>query len=113
MTKPSPASGLERRGSLGRRRAAALENVAFRDATVALTDGVILANDADLIVSANPAAFRLLGESDLVGRRFGDLLLVSGAATTQRTDEQLVRRAWLPRDSSWRGGASGLSRSKT
>lgn len=98
MTRPSPASGRERRGSLGRRREDALENVAFQDATVALTDGVILASDTDLIVSANPAAFRLLGESDLVGRRFSDLLLVSGAATTQRTDEQLVRRAWFPRD---------------
>ena len=96
MTTPPASSGHERRGSRGRRREDALENVAFQDAIVALTDGVIVANDADLIVSANPAACRLLGESDLPGRRFSDLLLVSGAATIQRTDEHLVRRASFP-----------------
>jgi signal transduction histidine kinase len=75
-----------------------LDPLALEDAFVALTDGVVVGSLDGTIVSANPAAFRLLGEDQLVGRSFDDLLLVSGAATVQRTAEHVVRRAWFPRE---------------
>jgi len=77
---------------------APLDALALEDAFIALTDGVVVSAADGRIASANPAAFRLLGEDKLVGRAFDDLLLVSGAATVQRTDEPLVRRAWFPRE---------------
>lgn len=98
MSRPSQSSKVERRGAHGRRREDALENVIVQDAFAALTDGVIITDEADLILGANPAAFRLLGGGDLVGRRFNDLLLVRRATTAQRTDERLVRRAWFRQD---------------
>ncbi len=79
-------------------RAAPLEATSLEDAFIALTDGVVVCGADGRIASANPASFRLLGESDLVGREFDDLLLVSGAATVQRTDGHQVRRAWFPRE---------------
>jgi signal transduction histidine kinase len=89
----------ERRRSLGRRNEdRALEALAIQDAFVALTDGIILAGPDGLIVSANPAAFRVLGEEHLVGRPFEDLLLITGAATVQTTEGHHVRRTWFPRE---------------
>lgn len=72
--------------------------VELEDAFIALTDGVVVSGPDGRVVSANPAAFRLLGEDELAGRAFDDLLLVSGAATVQRTDGHVVRRAWFPRE---------------
>jgi len=80
------------------REAPALETLALEDAFIALTDGVVVTSPDGRIHSANPAAFRHLGEDQLVGRFFDDLLLVSGAAVVQRTDSHLVRRAWFPRE---------------
>ncbi|MBI2325029.1 MAG: HAMP domain-containing histidine kinase [Chloroflexi bacterium] len=78
--------------------AAPLDALALEDAFIALTDGVVVSAAEGRIVSANPAAFRLLGEDQLLGRIFDDLLLVSGAAAVQRTDGHVVRRAWFPRE---------------
>ncbi len=75
---------------------APLEALALEDAFIALTDGVVVSAFDGHILSANPAAFRLLGEDQLVGRAFDDLLLVSGAATVRRTEGHIVRRAWFP-----------------
>lgn len=89
----------ERRRSPGRRtQDSAFESLAVQDAFVALTDGIILAGPDGAIVSANPAAFRVLGEESLQGRRFEELLLVTGAATVQDTDGHHVRRTWFPRE---------------
>ena len=94
-----PSHGTERRRTLGRRRDdAPLAQVAFAEAFVALTDGIILSDHDGRIVSANPAAFRILGEDALVGRVFEDLLLVSGATKVQETEGHLIRRAWFPRE---------------
>ena len=76
----------------------ALDPLALEDAFVALTDGVLVSGTDGRIASANPAAFRLLGEDQLAGRSFDDLLLVSGAATVQRIEGHVVRRAWFPRE---------------
>ena len=89
----------ERRRSPGRRASDhAIAPVDVQDAFVALTDGILLADPSGRIVSANPAAFRILGEDRLVGTAFDDLVLVSGAALVQDTDGHRVRRAWFPRD---------------
>jgi signal transduction histidine kinase len=89
----------ERRRSLGRRTDdRALEALAIQDAFVALADGIILAGPDGIILSANPAAFRVLGEEKLAGRRFEELLLVTGAATVQSTDGHDIRRTWFPRE---------------
>ena len=48
----------------------ALDPLALEDAFVALTDGVIVSNAEGRVVSANPAAFRLLGEDQLIGSAF-------------------------------------------
>jgi signal transduction histidine kinase len=89
----------ERRRVTGRRREdAALDQATFAEAFVALTDGIILADQEGLVVSANPAAFMILGEDALIGTVFEDLLLVSGATRIQETDAHLVRRAWFPRE---------------
>jgi signal transduction histidine kinase len=77
---------------------APLDALALEDAFIALTDGVVVTAADGRIASANPAAFRLLGEDQLLGQAFDDLLLVSGAATVQRTDGHVVRRAWFPRE---------------
>ncbi len=88
----------ERRRTTGRRVTDALAPVDVQDAFVALTDGIILTDTGGHIVSANPAAFRVLGEDQLVGRLFDELLLVSGATTVQDQDGHRVRRAWFPRE---------------
>ncbi len=89
----------ERRRSLGRRdEDRAFEALAIQDAFVALTDGIILTGPDGIIVSANPAAFRVLGEETLKGRPFEELLLVTGAATVQDADGHHVRRTWFPRE---------------
>ncbi|MBU6424270.1 MAG: HAMP domain-containing histidine kinase [Chloroflexi bacterium] len=85
----------ERPGAKG---AAGIGAIELDEAFIALTDGVVVCSADDRIASANPAAFRLLGEDELLGRRFGDLLLVSGAAIVQRTEGHVVRRAWFPRE---------------
>ena len=87
----------ERRRS-GRRAADSIANVAFEDAFVALTDGILIADGEGRILSANPAAFRLLGEDKLLRRSFEDLLIVSGAVTVQNPEGQAIRRAWFPRE---------------
>lgn len=87
----------ERRNT-GRRRADATLNVAIEDAFVALTDGILITDAADTIQSANPAAFRLLGEDQLVGRSFASLLLVSGATTIPQPEGHEIQRAWFPRE---------------
>lgn len=89
----------ERRRSLGRRNDdRGLEALALQDAFVALTDGIVLVRPDNIVVSANPAAYRVLGEDRLVGRRFEELLLVTGAATVQDTEGHRVRRTWFPRE---------------
>jgi signal transduction histidine kinase len=40
----------------------------------------------------------VLGEEKLKGRKFEELLLVTGAATVQDTDGHHVRRTWFPRE---------------
>jgi signal transduction histidine kinase len=92
-------SAAERRRVTGRRREdAALDQATFAEAFVALTDGIILTDHEGVVVSANPAAFMILGEDALIGTIFEDLLLVSGATKIQETDGHLVRRAWFPRE---------------
>ena len=88
----------DRRSRAGRRTVDALASVAFEDAFVALTDGILITDQAGVILSANPAAFRVLGEDALMGRRFEELLLVSGATTVQNPDGHAIRRAWFPRE---------------
>ena len=90
-------SDSERRRT-GRRAADSIANVAFEDAFVALTDGILISNGDGKILSANPAAFRILGEDKLLGRSFEDLLIVSGAITVQNPEGQAIRRAWFPRE---------------
>lgn len=75
-----------------------MDALALEDAFIALTDGVVVSDAEGRALSANPAAFRLLGEDQLLGRRFDELLLVSGAARVQETDGHVVRRAWFPRE---------------
>ena len=88
----------DRRHVSGRRAADSIANVAFEDAFVALTDGILISDGEGKVLSANPAAFRLLGEDQLLGRSFEDLLLVSGAVTVQNPEGQAIRRAWFPRE---------------
>lgn len=88
----------ERRRTPGRRREDTAAGGAYAEAFIALTDGVVITDADGVILSANPAAFRLLGERELVGARFDELLYVSGATTVQDTDGHLVRRAWFPRE---------------
>jgi len=90
---------VERRRSPGRRTDdQALERLAVQDAFVALADGILLADPDGYIVSANPAAFRVLGEDVLEGRQFEDLLLVTGATPVQESEGHRVRRTWFPRE---------------
>ncbi len=77
---------------------ARLDPLLLEDAFIALTDGVVVTDPDGRVVSANPAAFRLLGEDQLAGRMFDDLLLISGAVAVQRTPGHSVRRAWFPRE---------------
>lgn len=89
----------ERRQSPGRRASDhAIAPIDVQDAFVALTDGILLTDPDGVIVSANPAAFRVLGEDRLVGKVFDKLVLVSGATRVQDTEGHRVRRAWFPRD---------------
>jgi signal transduction histidine kinase len=98
MTEESSAAAERRRVTGRRREDAALDQATFAEAFVALTDGIILTDPEGVVVSANPAAFMILGEDSLVGNIFEDLLLVSGATRIQDTDGHLVRRAWFPRE---------------
>ncbi|HEY8656382.1 MAG TPA: PAS domain-containing sensor histidine kinase [Candidatus Limnocylindria bacterium] len=86
------------RRSTGRRHGETIATVAFEDAFVALTDGILITDASDTILSANPAAFRLLGEDQLIGRSFGTLLLVSGATTVPQPEGHEIQRAWFPRE---------------
>jgi signal transduction histidine kinase len=86
------------RRRVGRRAADSITGVAFEDAFVALTDGILISDGNGTVLSANPAAFRLLGEDTLLGRAFEDLLLVSGAVTVQNPESHAIRRAWFPRE---------------
>lgn len=88
----------ERRGTVSGRREDDPAGGAYAEAFIALTDGVVITDPNGVILSANPAAFRLLGEDTLVGAPFESLLYVSGAVTVQDTDGHLVRRAWFPRE---------------
>lgn len=89
----------ERRRSRGRRATdRAIAPIDVEDAFVALTDGILLADPDGRIVSANPAAFRILGEDTLVDKSFEDLLLVTGATTVQDVPGHRVRRSWFPRE---------------
>src|SRR2546425_11735732 len=94
-----PLSESERRRVSGRRREdAALDQATFAEAFVALTDGIVLTDGEGHVASANPAAFRVLGEDALIGQIFEELLLVSGATKIQDTEGHLARRAWFPRE---------------
>ncbi len=86
MTDRTPSTG------------APLDELALEEAFIALTDGVVVCGGDGRVVSANPAAFRLLGEDQLSGREFDDLLLVTGAAKVQNMPGHVVRRAWFPRE---------------
>lgn len=89
----------ERRRSTRRRgEDAVAAGGAYAEAFIALTDGVVIADATGTVVSANPAAFRLLDEPELIGHRFDDLLYVSGATTVQSSEAHTVRRAWFPRE---------------
>lgn len=77
---------------------ATLDALALEEALIALTDGVVVCDPEGCIASANPAAFRLLGEDQLQGKHFDELLLVSGATTVQASEGHVVRRAWFPRE---------------
>ena len=89
----------ERRRSPGRRgEDAVAAGGAYAEAFIALTDGVVITGADGTVTSANPAAFRLLDEAELVGHRFDDLLYVNGATTVQSTEAHTVRRAWFPRE---------------
>jgi len=89
----------ERRRTAGRRAADhPIAPIDVQDAFVALTDGILLTDPGGEILSANPAAFRILGEDVLVGRPFEELLIISGATTVQDQDGHRVRRAWFPRE---------------
>lgn len=89
----------ERRRTPGRRASDhAIAPIDVQDAFVALTDGILLTEPEGTVLSANPAAFRILGEDRLVGKAFDDLILVSGATSVQETEGHRVRRAWFPRD---------------
>ncbi len=76
----------------------ALDRIPFEDAFVALTDGILLTGQDGLIVSANPASFRVLGEDRLVGREFESLPQVIAATRVQETESHLVRRVSQPRE---------------
>src|SRR5207244_10666462 len=80
------------------REDSAVEQAPFAEAVVALTDGISLTDQDGHVVSANPAAFRILGEETLIGNVFEELLLVSGATRIQETEGHIVRRAWFPRE---------------
>jgi len=58
-------TGSERR-RIPRRAADSITGVAFEDAFVALTDGILISDGNGNVLSANPAAFRLLGEDELL-----------------------------------------------
>ncbi|HKW78512.1 MAG TPA: HAMP domain-containing sensor histidine kinase [Candidatus Limnocylindria bacterium] len=88
----------ERRRTPGRRATDSIAPIDVEDAFVALTDGILLTDTTGQILSANPAAFRILGEDRLVGKRFDRLLIVSGATNVQEGTGHRVRRAWFPRD---------------
>ena len=88
----------ERRVTGRRHEDPPLDQAVFAEAFVALTDGIVLADRTGHIVSANPAAFRILGEDALLGRPVDELLLMSGSTKVQETEGQLIRRAWFPRD---------------
>ena len=88
----------ERRRTPGRRATDAIAPIDVQDAFVALTDGILIVDSHGKIASANPAAFRILGEDRLRGQKFEELLLVSGATTVQETRGHRVRRAWFPRE---------------
>ncbi|HET8568071.1 MAG TPA: HAMP domain-containing sensor histidine kinase [Candidatus Limnocylindria bacterium] len=97
MGAPEPRAP-DRRRTPGRRREDRATQFAFEEAFIALTDGVVITDASGSILSANPAAFRLLEEAALVGHRFDDLLYVSGATTVQEQENHVVRRAWFPRE---------------
>ena len=68
----------ERRRTPGRRASdQAIAPIDVQDAFVALTDGILLEEPRGSIVSANPAAFRILGEDGLVGKHFDALLRIA------------------------------------
>src|SRR5438477_12981040 len=87
----------ERRRSPGRRREdAPLAQVAFAEAFVALSDGILLTGSDGRIVSANPAAFNLLGEENNVRQVIEDLLLLSGPAELEGPPPYPNARACVP-----------------
>ncbi len=88
----------ERRRVSGRRASDAITPIDVQDVFVALTDGILLSDARGTIVSANPAAFRVLGEDRLIGKVFDEIGLVSGATPAQGADGHGVRRAWFPRE---------------
>ncbi len=88
----------ERERATDRGSGDALDRIAFEDAFVAITDGILLSDQDGHVVSANPAAYRVLGEDRLVGREFESLPQVSAATRVQKTESHLVRRTSLPRE---------------
>src|SRR5258707_13873102 len=82
----------ERRRTPGRRVTDAITPIDVQDAFVALTDGILITAAGGAIDSANPAAFRILGEDKLLSRAFEELLLVSGPAAAQQNEGHTSRR---------------------
>jgi PAS domain S-box-containing protein len=64
----------------------------------ALADGVVMTDHEGRVVDANPAARRILGQPQLVGTLFGELLPPGRAEVIERTEERMVRRWRVPEE---------------
>lgn len=93
-----PARTTERRRSPGRRHADRLQEAGFADAFTMLSDGILLTDAAGVVVSANPAAGRILGVEELVGATFDDLAPIRRAPRRADATGRQVRRLQLERD---------------
>jgi signal transduction histidine kinase len=88
----------ERRRQPGRRSEERAAGGPFADAFAALSDGIVIVDGYGAILSANPAASRLLGEAAIVGRTFDELGTVRAATPVQGAGGSTIRRASFPRE---------------
>ena len=75
-----------------------LREADFTDAFVALSDGILLTSSSGHILSANPAAGRILAVERLIGTLFEEQPGIQRARTIDDIDGHLVRRAEYTRD---------------